>query len=143
MDVSSLLEFWAIYCSMHLRIAPLSSPSTAAATADFKQATNMLKPAPLPPLPEVQLKFARFLDVISAYDVCLHPEESALPDRIVAARVLGYLLLHEPSNRAREEVATTILSYSPDHDELYALGTLLFSRSPVHSGNGKRGPTQL
>ncbi|KII93030.1 hypothetical protein PLICRDRAFT_377370 [Plicaturopsis crispa FD-325 SS-3] len=77
---------------------------------------------PLPPLHEIEPKLANLPNAISAYRVCLRVEGDAVKesDRI-AARVLGYLILHTLSSPALAQVVKEIHSCHEDQD-LYALG---------------------
>ncbi|TFK53832.1 hypothetical protein OE88DRAFT_1656202 [Heliocybe sulcata] len=80
-------------------------------------------PEPLPPLSEIEHKFATLPNAISAYNTCLHSEKTVSSQQdLISARVLGYLLLHAPSDEALAEVAITIHSCDQDTVRLCALG---------------------
>ncbi|KAH8828744.1 hypothetical protein DL96DRAFT_1595475 [Flagelloscypha sp. PMI_526] len=63
---------------------------------------------------------------LNAYDVCLafesHSVHNSLTQDIMHARVLGYLILHAPSDNARHEIAKVIHSCDRDYVLLSQLG---------------------
>jgi len=62
-------------------------------------------------------------NVLSAYDVILDFERNAKTSKdALHARILGYLILHAPSNDARHEVIRVIDLCSQTHDTLSGLG---------------------
>ncbi|KAG9225746.1 hypothetical protein CCMSSC00406_0007756 [Pleurotus cornucopiae] len=65
-------------------------------------------------------------NAISAYNICFDLEQSASTPinnkHLIAARVLGYLILHAPSHHALAEVVKTIHSCRQNNLTLYALG---------------------
>ncbi|EPQ61155.1 hypothetical protein GLOTRDRAFT_109333 [Gloeophyllum trabeum ATCC 11539] len=80
---------------------------------------------PLPP----QVDVAALLhpeNAVSAYNVCLRFEESVSTkqdtERIISARILGYLLLHPSSHGSLSEIVKEIHSCSEDYDALHNLG---------------------
>ncbi|KAL0959553.1 hypothetical protein HGRIS_011267 [Hohenbuehelia grisea] len=82
---------------------------------------------PLPVPTDVEHKFAHLpANFRSAYRVCRDFEAFSLTSKnsqsIISARVLGYLLLHAPSDQALAEVVATIHSCNADHDSLHSLG---------------------
>ncbi|TFK53841.1 hypothetical protein OE88DRAFT_1656216 [Heliocybe sulcata] len=80
-------------------------------------------PEPLPPISEIEHKFATLPSAISAYNTCLHYERSVSSrQHLIFVRVLGYLLLYAPSDEALAEVARTIHSCGQDAIRLCALG---------------------
>ncbi|RDB20369.1 hypothetical protein Hypma_012576 [Hypsizygus marmoreus] len=112
-----------------------------------------MSPEPLPSRSQIATQLP---NVISAYDVCLQFEKFAStqqdPRFIISARVLGYLFLHAPSDRALAEVVNTIHSCSQDHDTLYALGEAFVTwfirafrkykgRTPLSSDHSRSRPS--
>ncbi|KAF9490002.1 hypothetical protein BDN71DRAFT_1455270 [Pleurotus eryngii] len=80
------------------------------------------------PLPAPDSVAAQFPtpNALSAYNICFNFEQSASTQinnkHLIAARVLGYLMLHAPSHHALAEVVKTILSCCQSNQTLYALG---------------------
>ncbi|EPQ57615.1 hypothetical protein GLOTRDRAFT_120712 [Gloeophyllum trabeum ATCC 11539] len=80
------------------------------------------------PLPR-QVDVAALLhreNAVSAYDICLRFEEFVSTEqdteRIISARILGYLLLHPSSHGSLSEIVKEIHSCSEDYDALHNLG---------------------
>ena len=89
------------------------------------------------PLPELPPRFHNSPSISSAYPQILHLEKSELVayshdpsadggERLIYARILGYLILEGPSDQARTAVAQEVNACSGNEEEILTIGRLYF-----------------